>query len=42
MQGKVPKDFFDKKEGLEDGNYHLLTKVNKMLDGHLMKYWKGM
>jgi hypothetical protein len=40
MQGKIPKDFFENKDVLEDSNFHLLTKVNKMLDGHLMKYWK--
>ena len=42
MQGQIPKDFFDKKDNMEEGNIHLLTKVNQMLDGSLMKYWKSI
>ncbi|KAM3140231.1 hypothetical protein pb186bvf_007587 [Paramecium bursaria] len=33
-------DFLDSREDLEDNNIYLLTKVNQILEGNLMKVWK--
>jgi hypothetical protein len=42
LQGKITEDFFEFRNDLEDGNAYLLTKVNKMLNGTLMRKWKNL
>ena len=37
---QITKDFLDSREDLEDNNIYLLTKVNQILEGNLMKVWK--
>lgn len=40
------KDFFENRSNLEEGNagtnIYLLTKVNRILGGSLMKKWKSL
>lgn len=40
--GIINDEFFDHRADLEDGNTYLLTKVNKILNGNLMKKWKNI
>lgn len=40
QQGKIDENFFEKRNNLEQGNVYLLTKVNKILNGNLLKKWK--
>lgn len=40
--GIINDDFFEHRANLEDGNIYLLTKVNKILNGSLMKKWKEL
>ena len=40
------KDFFENRSNLEEGNagtnIYLLTKVNRIINGSLMKKWKSL
>ena len=43
MQEKgINDDFFETRTDLEDGNIYLLTKINKILNGNLLKSWKHL
>ena len=42
MQGKINDEFFEHRANLEEGNVYLLTKVNKIINGSLMKKWKNI
>lgn len=40
--GIINDEFFESRSNLEDGNIYLLTKVNHILNGNLMKKWKNI
>jgi hypothetical protein len=38
----IDDDFFENKYNMEEGNVYLLTKINKILNGTLMRKWKDL
>ncbi|CAD8147879.1 unnamed protein product [Paramecium octaurelia] len=40
MQQQLNKEVLDKRDDLEGENIYLLTKINQILEGNLMKLWK--
>ncbi|CAD8147938.1 unnamed protein product [Paramecium pentaurelia] len=40
MQQQLNKEILDKRDDLEGENIYLLTKINQILEGNLMKLWK--
>ncbi len=38
----IAEDFLENKKDLETGNTYLLQKMNKILNGSLLKHWKSM
>ena len=36
------EDFFETRSDLEEGNIYILTKVNRILNGNLMREWKEL